>query len=209
MMRIHRWLVPALLLTLAAGTLAAGAQAQKVEITPFATFPFGGEFEGDRNDFLDFDVDDGSGYGLSIGVALSGSFQLEFFWSHQESDLLEEGGFLFGDFPLTDLDVDYYHVGVIWAWGGGQFRPFIAGSLGVTEFDPGAPVLEHESRFSVGVGAGAKIFFNQSFGLRLEARAFTTVIDEGDDFCDYDCGYYDDGTYFLQAELRGGLIFGF
>ncbi len=204
-MRTNRWLILALVLT-----WAPGALAQTVEITPFATLPFGGEFESDRQgDFLDFDIDDGSGYGLSLGIALSRGLQLELFWSHQESDLLEEAGFLLGDFVLTDLDIDYYHAGVLYQWGGGQFRPFVAGSLGVTEFGPADPFLENETRFSVGVGGGAKIFFNQSFGLRFEARAFTTVIDEGDDFCDHGCGYYDDGTYFLQAELRGGLIFAF
>ncbi len=203
-MRIDRWLVPILLLT-----WAAGAQAQTVEITPFATLPFGGEFESDRHDdLLDFGVDDGSGYGLSLAFTLTGDLQLEIFWSHQESDLVEEG-FFSSDVVLTDLDIDYYHVGVIYAWGGGQVRPFVAGSLGMTEFDPAQRFLESEERFSIGVGGGVKIFFNQSFGLRFEARAFTTVIDEGDDFCDHGCGYYDDGTYFLQGELRGGLIFAF
>ena len=203
--RRNLWLVPILICL-----HASGALAQKVELSPFATLPFGGEFESDRDfDLLSFGVDDGSGYGLSLGFALSRDLQLELFWSHQESDLVEESGFLLGDSPLTDLDIDYYHAGVLYHWGGGQFRPFIAGSLGVTEFGPDDPILEHETRFSLGVGAGVKILFNQSFGLRLEARAFTTVIDEGDDFCDHGVCYYEEGTYFLQGELRGGLLFAF
>ncbi len=198
------WLVPILIL---AG--ATGAGAQKVELSPFATLPFGGEFESDRFDFFEFDIDDGSGYGLSVAIDLVGDLQLELFWSHQESDLVEEGGFLLGDFDVTDLDIDYYHAGILYQWGGGQFHPFVTGSLGATEFDPADPFLDNETRFSLGVGGGFKVFFNQSFGLRLEARAFTTVIDEGDDFCDHGDCYYDDGTYFLQGELRGGLIFAF
>lgn len=191
-------------------TGATGAQAQKVELSPFATLPFGGEFESDRfDDFVDFDIDDGSGYGLSLAFDLFGDLQLELFWSHQESDLVEQGGFLFDDFVVSDLDIDYYHAGLLYQWGGGQFHPFIAGSLGVTEFNPGDPVLDNESRFSIGVGGGFKVFFNQSFGLRLEARAFTTVIDEGDEICRRRDCYYDDGTYFLQGELRGGMIFAF
>ncbi len=191
-------------------TWAPGALAQKVEISPFATLPFGGEFESDSGpSFRDFDVDDGSGYGLSFGFTLTRDLQLELFWSHQESELVEETGFFFGDFPLTDLDIDYYHAGLLYQWGGGQIRPFITGSLGATEFSPADPFLENETRFSLGVGGGVKIFFNQNFGLRFEARGFTTVIDEGDDFCEYGDCYYDNGTYFLQGELRGGLIFAF
>ena len=208
-MRINCWLILILMLT-----MAPGAMAQKrFELTPFAVFPFGGEFESDDEfDFFDFDIDDGSGYGLSLGFPLSRNFQIELFWSHQESDLTAESDLFFGDFTITDIDIDYYHAGVLYQFGPGQFRPFIAASVGVTELDPGDPLLESESRFSLGVGAGAKIYFSQHFGLRLEARAFTTVIDEGDDFCDRDrrrdC-FYDDGTYFLQAELRGGLLFAF
>ena len=203
--RLVLCLVPILLLT-----SATGAEARKVELTPFATLPFGGTFEQDRfDDFFEFDIDDGSGYGLSLGIELVGDLQLEFFWSHQESDLVEEGGFLFPDFAITDLDIDYYHAGLIYHWGGGQFRPFIAGSLGATEFNPADPFLENETRFSLGVGGGFKVFFNQNFGLRLEARAFTTVIDEGDEICGRRSCYYDDGTYFLQGEVRGGVIFAF
>ncbi len=190
--------------------LASNAGAQKVEIAPFITLPFGGEFESEfRDDFLDFDLDDGSGYGLSLGYALTRDLHLEFFWSHQESDLVEGTGFFFRDTALTDLEIDYYHAGVLYHWGGGQFRPFIAGSLGITEFGPKDPVLENETRFSVGVGAGAKILFNKRFGLRFEARAFTPVIDEGDEFCRRGSCFYNEGTYFLQGELRGGLLFAF
>lgn len=202
--RIGVCLVPILLLT---GATSAGAQ--KVELSPFATLPFGGELESDQ--FRDFtiDIDDGTGYGLSLAIDLVGDLQLEIFWSHQESDLVEPGGFLFDEFVVSDLDIDYYHAGLLYQWGGGQFHPFIAGSLGVTEFNPGDPLLDNESRFSIGVGGGFKVFFNQSFGVRLEARAFTTVIDEGDEVCRRRRCYYDDGTYFLQGELRGGLIFAF
>jgi len=199
------WLVLILVLT-----GASGALAQKVELSPFATLPFGGKFETDaRGDFPNLDVDDGSGYGLGLGFSLSRSFQLEVFWSHQRSDLVADGGFFGGGFPLSELDIDYYHAGILYQWGGGQFRPFIAGSLGVTEFGPADPFLDTETRFSVGVGAGAKIFFNQNLGLRFEGRAFSTVIDAGNDSCRRGSCFYDDGTYFFQAELRGGLIFAF
>lgn len=204
-MRFSLCLVPML-----AFCWAPGASAQRVEITPFAALPFGGEFESDRRaDFPDFDIDDGSGYGLSVGYSLTADFQLELFFSRQESDLLEEGGFLFSDVALSELDIDYFHVGVIYQWGDRRLRPFLAGSLGITEFDPVDPSFESETRFSVGAGAGAKVFLQKNFGLRFEARVFTTVIDDGDEICDRGFCYYDDGTYFLQAELRGGLIFAF
>ena len=209
-MRIGRFIVTVLLLGLFLGP-APAAWAQKVEITPFVGLRLGGDFEDDGGDFFDpdFEVDESSSYGLNLGFALSRSFQIELFWSHQESELVSDEGFFLGDVPITDLDVDYLHAGVLYQWAPGQLRPFVTASLGITEFSPDNRQLEDETRFSASVGGGLKIFFNKTFGLRFEARVLTTVIDEDDDFCDreYRCRDYDDGSYFFQAEVRGGLIF--
>ena len=208
-MRIDRWIVAFLLLT-----LPPAAWAQKVEITPFAGLRFASELEEDTAGGIfdpDLEVDDGASFGLSLGFALSRQFQLELFWSHQDSELIADEGLFLGDVEISDLDVDYYHAGVVYEWGPGQLRPFVAGSLGITELSPSDPTLEDETRLSIGAGGGVKIFFNRNFGIRLEARAFTTLIDEDDDFCGRRsrCRDYDDGSYFFQAELRGGLIFAF
>ncbi len=213
-MRIDRLVVFFLLLTLVPAAQPPAAHAQKVEINPFVGLRFAGEFDNDSGDFFDsdFEVDESSALGLGLGFALSRSLQLEFFWSHQESDLISDQGFFLGDVEITALDVDYLHAGLLYQWAPGQLRPFITGSLGVTEFSPENSLLEDETRFSFSVGGGVKIFFNQSFGLRFDARIFSTVIDDDDnDFCDnsFRCRDYDNGTYFFQAEVRGGLIFAF
>lgn len=207
-------LLSALLLSTLLPLVQPANAAEKVEITPFIGWRSGGEFVGDDfdfdDDFFDLDLDETSSYGLSVAFALSRSWKVELLWSHQATELIEDE-FLGPDFPLFDLDVDYYHVGIVYQWTPGQLRPYVVASAGLTRFNPDFPEFGSESRFSAGAGVGLKGFFSEHVGIAIEGRLFSTLIDDGDEaFCDRRACYsYDDSSYLVQGELRAGLVFAF
>lgn len=208
--RSKTWLLAAMAFLI----FASGAAAQQVEITPFVAWRGGGDFLSDFDDFgfdIDIEADDSDAAGLSLGFSINPNMQIELFWSHQDTALLEDGGIFLDDIELFDLDIDYYHVGFLYQWSPGQFRPFVTASAGVTDFGPQEPGLSSDSFFSASVGGGLKLMFGNHVGLRLEGRAFSTFVDEGGDaLCERGrrCSSYDD-DYFVQAEARAGLILAF
>lgn len=210
----HRRIVPALLVlgaSLIAGAASAQKSQSKFEITPTAGFRFGGNFETDSCCLFDPDlqVDDGSSLGVTLDVAVTRHFQVELLFGRQDTTLVDNHGFG-GDEPLFDLDLDYYHAGVLYQWLPGQIRPYVVGTLGATLFDPAPSDLDNEYRFSVSVGGGVKIMATENFGVRLEGRFYSTVIEARDEFCDFGgCYTSDNGQYLYQGEVRAGLIFAF
>jgi hypothetical protein len=209
MMRKAWWGVTLLVLLVPA---TASAQ-ERFEITPFATYRFGGEVNADSNDFFrrDVEIDDGGGYGISFGIPLSYGLQLELQADRQESEFTVDDGLFEPDADIADVDVTYYHAGLLWHWGGGQVNPFFSISGGLSEIDIDLPRVDSEHRPSLGLGGGAKVFFTDNVGMRFEGRAYFTHLDDDDDrrhrddFFDDD----DDDEVMTQGEARVGLIFAF
>jgi opacity protein-like surface antigen len=127
--------------------------------------------------------------------------------SRQDTELIRSSGFFNPETVLLDLEVDYYHVGVLYQWTPGQIHPFVAASVGATVFRPEGSFIDDESRFSFSFGGGVKVMLSDHFGLRFEGRAFSTLVQDDDEFCDD--FYCDDEEYLLQGEVRGGLVFAF
>ncbi|MEM8960339.1 MAG: outer membrane beta-barrel protein [Acidobacteriota bacterium] len=194
--------------------ITAMAQTNSVEITPFAGYRLGGEFSGYddfRDDFFDLglEIEDGESFGVIVGFPINRDFQIEVFWSRQESELIFDGGLFDPEELVFELDTEYLHGGFLYQWGSGQVRPFVVGSAGITRFSPNGGVeATEEDRFSVGLGGGVKIFFNNNFGIRLEGRGFGTFVDDDEAFCDR-FGCYETDEYFTQTEFRAGLILAF
>ena len=214
---MRRLAKPSLLLLLAALLVAPSASAQSVELTAFGGFRFGGTFMDEFGDFfIDLEVEDGGSYGAILDIPLGSQnrWNLELYYSHQASELFEDEGFLSNDVLVADLDVDYFHVGAQYVWNTGRIKPFFGGSVGATRFSPVG--FDSETRPSVGVNGGMKVMFGEHLGLRLELRAISTLVDDGDDevFCRgrgnnrFDCYGYDD-EYFFQGEALVGLVLAF
>lgn len=185
------------------------ATAQRFELTPFVGYRFGGGL--DDFDFGDdFDFEDTDSLGVVLSFAINQSAFIELLYSIQETGLEEEGGF-FGDQPLFDVDIEYWHIGGLYQWNIGQVKPFVVATLGITEFDPGPATLSSETRFSAGLGGGAKFMFGNHFGFRIEGRGFTTFVDNDNDiFCDSQhCYGYRDTTFLWQLEARAGVVLAF
>ncbi len=209
---------------LALGLAVVPASAQTVELTPFVGYQFGGSFDQDYEDddfdfFDDVDVEESESYGLMLNLGLTRSLQFELLYSRQETNL-EEDSFLGAD--LDDVEIEYFHGGVLWQWGDGQVHPYVVASAGGTRF---TLADGDDTRFSVGLGGGVKVMFNNHVGLRLDGRFYSTVIDDDDGFFDDDDDFFDDDVrcdrrgrncisfsddeYLVQFDAKVGLVLRF
>ena len=112
--------------------------------------------------------------------------------------------------PLFDVSVNYYHIGGLYLFEGERFRPFISGTLGLTRMDPQRADLSAETRISAALGVGAKFFFTESLGIRLDVRGIYTAINsDASIFCAGGCAVQVRSSGFFQGELGAGLILRF
>lgn len=205
-----------LLAALPAAAQSYGPPGKSFEITPFAAYRFGGEFDSVNFDdgffdLIDVEVADGGALGAIFDARLGGGLFLELWASRQDTELKASEGLFLPAEALFDLELDYYHAGLLYEWTPGQARPFIAGSIGATRFAPDAPGLDDLVRPSLSLGGGVKVMFSDAIGLRLEGRLITTWVEEDDEeFCNRRVCYdFDEDVYFYQGEARAGLVIAF
>ena len=186
------------------GPLRAGS----LEITPFLWYQFGGSFE-DEETGQDYDIAEGSAAGALLDFRLSEITQLEFYFSHQETEL--KSGGRFPTDTLFDMDVEYYHIGGTVLIPDGDWEPFVVGTLGVTRLNPEPSSVGALTRFSLGLGGGIRYFPTKHLGLYLAGRGLFTFIDS-DTSMVVESGnttvyIVSDGLW--QAILQAGLILRF
>ena len=80
---------------------------------------------------VDVDVEDATAFGARFEVPLSDWIAIELLASRQQTEFVEDEGFFGGDVSLLDVDISYYHAGVVLQWGPGQVKPFVVTGLGV------------------------------------------------------------------------------
>ncbi len=204
-----RWF---LICSLAVTPVAAEEKPSRFELTPFAGYQFGGEFELEGSD-TELELDEAQSFGLILNMDIDADRQYEFYYSRQETELDNKGLFL--NEPVLDLDVEYLHVGGTVAFAGDSVRPYVVGTIGLSRFDPQASGLDSETFFSFSFGGGAKFFADKRVGLRLEGRFFATLIDSDSEiFCRSGadtnfCAVKVDGDLLLQWQALAGLVFRF
>jgi len=189
---------------------AVFAQPGRFEITPFAGYRLSGDFNAQSNRAFDPDlnveVDESAIYGVLLDIPLSPNWQIELLANRQKSAFIVDRGLLEPSNELGDVELTIVHGGILLQWGSGQVNPFVTASAGLTRIDPKFSELDADNRFSASFGGGAKVFFSENVGLRLEARGFWTDLDTG--FRDrYD--RYDSGDGLFQGEASAGLIIAF
>ncbi|MGA8752537.1 outer membrane beta-barrel protein [Candidatus Deferrimicrobium sp.] len=152
-----------------------------VEITPYAGYQIGGNFE-DNTTGMNLDVNEGGAFGLILDLSDTHQTQYELFYGLQRTQVT--GGGTFGEKSLFDLDIHYLHIGGTYMFPEDKVRPFIAGGLGATHFVPHGDGMDQKTYFSLSLGGGAKIPISGHVGLRLEVRGFLTILpDSSDIFC--------------------------
>ncbi len=192
------------------------AWADAFDITPFVGTRVGGELDDieSNNQSVDLEVEDGDlSYGVIFAVPVFQELRIELLYSHQETELESDSGFLSQNSKFTDIDIDYYHVGASWEWVLPKVRPFFAMSIGATKFDPDEPLLDDDIRFSYSLGGGVKLFVQKNIGIYLGGRFFSTYIDSQDrDHCNNNnsfCYAHEEDEYLNQFEAMLGLTFRF
>ena len=194
-------------------TIATAQQSNfKFELTPFAAYRVGGSFEEKDGDGR-VELNDSNAQGIMFNIKANPNGQYELLYSRQSTDARTEG-FLVND-PTIDLDVETFHFGGTYLFDGENTRPFLALTLGMTQFDPGITDSGSESFFSASLGGGVQLNATKRLGIRLEARAFTTFVeDDSNIFCVSSadaggCLIRVDGRMLTQWEARAGLVFRF
>ena len=201
-------LLPALLLAFA---LPAHAQKKTFELTPSIGYQWSADVAYNDLDFgfTKVEPDQSESYGLTFDIPITRNLQVELLVLRQDTELeITEG---FGQFDPNDIELTYYHAGVLWQGTLGQVRPFVVGTAGITRFEPGLTRFRTQEEFSIGVGGGVKLLVNDHFGFRFEGRLFAT--DVGDEFDHYYddccCSRHCDEDDLLQGRLSAGLILAF
>jgi hypothetical protein len=205
---IKRVIIPGFIL---ACTLLPGISSaeQTVEVAPFIGQRYGGSFM-DSNTGANFEVADATAFGLVADFDLEPDKQIEILLSRQNTNLSTNDPLFTGN-PLFDLTIDYYHLGGLYMLPDyDKVRPFVSGTFGITRMDPKRADLTTETRMSLSLGAGAKIFFTKNLGLRFDVRGIYTALNADTAiFCSGGCAIKVNSSGFLQTELTAALMMRF
>ena len=189
---------------LCAAGVAQGQTADRVEVTAFGGYRFGGDFY-EIASGRSVDADGAPSFGVVLNIPFTLDTQIEALVTHQQARFILPGveGAPDTRFRVT---VDHYQVGGLTELGSGRARSFLTGLLGLTRYEASG---DHEVRLSGSVGGGVKLFPTPRVGVRLEGRVFATVVDADADalVCGPGiCIGSIDAWIVWQAEFSAGLV---
>jgi len=183
-MKIRKQL-PFSVLIVASALLPTQAMAE-VFVAPFAGYSFGAsEFDitaDNTGEPGSLKISESNHYGFMAGVTTKDPGDIYFLYSHQGTELRSGGSF--SPNVITDLNVDYFHLGGSLFFPNGNLKPYVTASLGLTQMRPGDN-YSTESRFSMGFGAGIEYQMTEAFSLFADARGYATFVNSSSAlFCD-------------------------
>ncbi|HKJ20569.1 MAG TPA: hypothetical protein VJ993_07895, partial [Woeseiaceae bacterium] len=146
----------------------------KFELTPFAAYRGGGDFE-DKEGLVEFELQESNAWGLILNGTVEANTQWEVLYASQSTSVDITGAI--PDESAFDLDVEYLHVGGTYLFDGDRVRPFIAATIGASHFEPQPSGFGSETFVSGSIGAGWKISLVKTLALRVEARGYATLVD--------------------------------
>ena len=165
------------------GATATLAQSQhEFEITPYGGTRFGGRIRfnppasysnGTQTTTLDYiGLKSSFDYGVDVDYSIWPSFQGEFMWNRQPTELRAHDAVFGGLTDIGSANLDMYQWGVLWELHGeeAKLKPFIAMGLGFTHFGTYGVLTGMNYRFAYNIGGGVKYEPNSHIGLRLDVR---------------------------------------
>lgn len=196
----------------ASGNVMGQVDTARFELTPYAGYRFGGTFT-DEDGSTSVELDDGEGFGLIFNLRESANTQWEVVYSRQDTDA--DTSALNGFAPTTEVRLHHLEGGGTYEFEGGAARPYLALTLGGTRIEPRIPGLKGDTFWSMSIGTGLLIRPTARVGIRLEARAWATLVDSNTSlFCvsaaaGAACAIQIDGRVLWQLETSAGIVFRF
>jgi hypothetical protein len=185
----------------------ASAPLTKFSIGAFIGYRAGGQGT-DTNTGAHFQLAPAQTYGLVADFRVSPDTEVEVLWSQQNTRVQQTSPV---NTQLFDVNVGYYQIGASYLFTNEGVQPFMVATLGATYFSPQQTGYQNETKFSFGIGGGVKVPVGRHFGLRLEARAYGTVLDNNSSaVCtNGSCLIHVSGSLMWQYEANAGVYIAF
>jgi len=147
-------------------------------------------------------------YGLVADFRVGPFTEVEVLWSQQNTRVQQTAPV---NAQLFDVNVGYYQIGGTYLFTTEGVQPFMVASLGATYISPQQAGYQSETKFSFGIGGGVKLPIGRHFGLRLEARAYGTVLNnDSSAVCtNGSCLIHVSGNLMWQYEANAGVYLSF
>jgi hypothetical protein len=184
------------------------AQQATTEITAFGAYRFGGTFEEEESE-TEYELDDSPSFGLIVNFRHKDPTQWEILYSQQQTEAELRGGTT----PDGEIDIDLHvlQLGGTYQFEGEVARPYLAFTLGGTHVRASANGSDSDTFFSGSIGVGMKFLPTSRIGIRVEARAYGTLVDNSTDlFCSTGpdqniCAIRLEGRMLSQVETFAGI----
>jgi len=183
------------------------AWSQGLEVTALGGYRFGGTLKAVQNDLV---TEAAPSFGLTVGFQVKRDMQVELFYNRQSADLTVKPDGVPDEPEVTRLGVEYWHIGWLYELRPpGGIRPYVAVRLGATRFDPINIDADSIWRFSGGFGAGVRVFFTESVGVRVEAQLLSTAARSGNYFSYEGKHFQVESSGVHQGSISAGLTVAF
>lgn len=179
----------------------------KTEVTPFASYRFGGDFEyGDVNP-ITLDLEESAGFGLIFSWPYDNKRQGEILLSHYSSEVTAPND----EVISSDLGITYLHLGGNIPLSHGVVPFWLSAGAGLTHFSPDENAYDDETKFSANIALTSKIPISENIKFRFDARVYGTFFDtDSAVFCDEEnCRIFVESNVWVQSEITAGIAISF
>jgi hypothetical protein len=206
-----RWKLGSLMLGMLA-CAPASAEDTDAQPTLFSIGAFigyrGGGSATDTTTGANYKLDPAKSYGLWADFNVARDIQVELLWSQQNTQVQQTTPV---NASVSSVRIGYYQIGGTYLFTTQGIQPFMVAAMGATYFEPQSGGYQSETKFSFGLGGGVKVPFGRHLGLRFEARAYGTVLNNNSDvLCTSgNCLIHVSGTLLWQYEANAGVYLSF
>jgi len=201
-----------ILVLFAVAMFSHGAPADEptFEVTPFAGYRLSGDLESAEDD-VRADVDDGSSWGLELGLYRDALSYYQLIYSRRDAEIdVAPGGR-----RSPDVRIEYFHFGgtLLFPQPRGYIG-FFSATLGITRLDARSSGYNSENEFSGSLGGGLRFPFSDQIHGTFGVRSYATFVDRDTGLvCVSDgggvCLVQSTGRLFWEIEGYAGLTFRF